>query len=76
MPSLSKIKIRIWSGLAPTDRRQLELHPVSDASQYAYAAAAYITCILNKSVTYNFVLGKLRVTPIKQTSVSVPELGL
>ena len=55
---------------------QLELHAFPDASQCAYGAVAYSCCILDESVTSNFVLGKLRLNPIKQSSVSIPELEL
>ena len=55
---------------------QLELHVFSDALQCAQGAIVYMRYILNKSVTCNFVLGKSRLAPIKQSSMSIPKLEL
>ena len=76
IPSLSKIKISRWYGFTETDRENLELHVFSDTSQCAYGAVVYIRCILNKSVTCNFILGKSRLAPTKQSSMSIPRLEL
>ena len=76
IPSLSKIKTPRWYGFTATDREQLELHVFSHASQCAYGAFVYIRYILKEIVTCNFVLGKLRLAPIKQTSKSIPKLEL
>ena len=76
IPSLAKIKIPRWYGFTATDMGQLELHVFSDASQCAYGAAVYIRYILSKSVTCNFVLGKSRLAPVQQSSMSTPKLEL
>ena len=76
IPSLAKIKIPRWYGFTATDMVQLELHVFFDASQCAYGAVVYIRYILNKSVTFNFVLGKSRLAPIKKSSMSIPKLEL
>ena len=76
IPSLAKIKIPRWYGFTATDMVQLELHVFLDASQCAYGAVVYIRYILNKSVTFNFVLGKSRLAPIKKSSMSIPKLEL
>ena len=76
IPSLAKIKIPRWYGFTATGMGQLQLHVFSDALQCAYGAAVYIKYILNKSVTCNFVLGKSRLAPVKQSSMSNPKLEL
>ena len=74
--SLVKIKIPRWYGFTATDMVQLELHVFSDALQCEQGAIVYMRYILNKSVTCNFVLGKLTLTPIKQSSMSIPKMEL
>ena len=76
IPSLAKIKMPRWYGFTATDMVQLELHVFSDALQCAQGAIVYMRYILNKSVTCNFVLGKSRLAPIKQSSMSIPKLEL
>ena len=39
-------------------------------------SSVYIRCILNESVTCNFILGKSRLAPTKQSSMSIPRLEL
>ena len=74
--SLVKIKIPRWYGFTATDMVLLELHVFSDALQCAQGAIVYMRYILKKSVTCNFVLGKSRLAPIKQSSMSIPKLEL
>ena len=76
IPTLVKIKIPRWYGFTATVMGHLELHVFSDASQCAYGAFLYFRYILNESVTCNFVLGKSRLAPIKQCSMSIPKLEL
>ena len=51
-----------------------ELHVFTDASEFAYGAAAYIKVTNETGVHVSLVMGKSRVAPLK--TISIPRLEL
>ena len=60
--------------LSMADRTSLELHVFGDASEKAFAAAAYLRVINKDFVKVCFAAGKVRVAPLKP--ISIPRLEL
>ena len=53
---------------------ELELHIFGDASLDAICAVAYLRGVINKEVHVQFIIGKCRVAPAKQTTIPKLEL--
>jgi hypothetical protein len=58
----------------PSHSSDRELHIFTDASEYAYGAAAYLKVTSDSGVTVSLVMGKSRVAPLK--SILIPRLEL
>ena len=71
---LSNLKITRCFQVGPSSNSDRELHVFSDASEFAYGAAAYLKVTSDAGVQVSLVMGKSRVAPIK--TVSIPELEL
>ena len=71
---LSSLKIPRSFQVGPSFESDRELHVFSDASEFAYGAAAYLKVTSENGVTVSLVIRKSRVAPIK--SLSIPRLEL
>ena len=71
---LSNLKITRCFQVGPSSNSDRELHVFSDASEFAYGAAAYLKVTSDAGVQVSLVMGKSRVAPIK--TVSIPRLEL
>ena len=71
---LSFLKFQKSFQAGPSFEKDLELHVFSDASEFAYRAAAYLKVTSENVVTVSLIMGKLSVALIK--SLSIPILKL
>ena len=71
---LSKLKIRRCFQDGPSGESDRELHIFTDASEFAYGAAAYLKVTTETGVHVSLVMGKSRVAPLK--AISIPRLEL
>ena len=74
MQDLSNLAIKRCFQDCPSELTDRELHIFSDASEFAYGAAAYLKVISESGVRVTLVMGKSRVAPIKP--ISIPRLEL
>ena len=54
----------------------VELHVFEDTSSCAYGAVAYLEFKSNSEFKCSFVIGKSRIAPIKENSLSISKLEL
>ena len=59
-----------------THTETTEIHFVADSSNQEYGVAVYLCSKLNSDVKVSFVLGKSRLAPIKEKSLTIPKLEL
>ena len=59
-----------------TDTETTEFHFFADSSNQAYGVVVYLRSKLNSDVKVSFVLGKSRLAPIKEKSLTIPKLEL
>jgi hypothetical protein len=71
---LSSLQIPRCFQLGPSAESDRELHVFTDASEFAYGAAAYLKVITATDVHVSLVMGKSRVAPLK--TISIPRLEL
>ena len=71
---LSILQIKRCFQDGPSAASDKELHVFTDASEFAYGAAAYIKVTNETGVHVSLVMGKSRVAPLK--SISIPRLEL
>ena len=71
---LSTLQIKRCFQDGPSAASDKELHVFTDASEFAYGAAAYIKITNETGVHVSLVMGKSRVAPLK--SISIPRLEL
>ena len=73
---LPSIEIPRWYGFKFQEKSALQLHFFADASSCAYDAVAYLRFKSNNKFKCGFVIGKSRIAPIKENSLSIPNLEL
>ena len=59
-----------------THTETTEIHFVADSSNQEYGVVVYLCSKLNSDVKVSFVLGKSRLAPIKEKSLTIPKLEL
>ena len=73
---LPSIETPRWYGFKFSEKSILELHVFADASSCAYGAVAYLRFKSNSEFKCSFVIGKSRIAPFKENSLSIPKLEL
>lgn len=69
---LAIIKVPRW--LSTNKDSKVEVHGFADASQKGYAAAVYLKCINENTVSVSLIFSKTKVAPLK--TISLPRLEL
>ena len=74
LKKLESVKISRWYHTSPNDT--IELHIFSDASSIAYGAVSYLRISRPDVIYCNFILGKSRLAPVRNKTMTIPRLEL
>ena len=70
---LTLIEIPRWYSLKFLGESAVELHVFPDASGCACGAAVYLRFKSSSEFEWSFVIGKLRIAPVKENSFNMPK---
>ena len=74
LKKLESVKISRWYHTSPNDT--IELHIFSDASSIAYGAVSYLRISRPDVIYCSFILGKSRLAPVRNKTMTIPRLEL
>ena len=74
LKKLESVKISRWYYTSPNDT--IELHIFSDASSIAYGAVSYLRISRPDVIYCSFILGKSRLAPVRNKTMTIPRLEL
>ena len=74
LKKLESVKISRWYHTSPNDT--IELHIFSDASSIAYRTVSYLRISRPNAIYCRFILGKSRLAPVRNKTMTIPRLEL